>query len=110
MTERETSFSDQEKEEIAQIARVIAREGEEMIWAVSHLKVQLMKLAILGVSHGLTVNGVHYTPNELRHKVDIVHEVVNQADLIFRFEGRDFLSELGRRINGTDLVGDLVDL
>lgn len=97
MTEREVSFGDQEKLDIAEMARVVAREGEEMVWLVTRAKIQLMGVAIRASAIGAEINGVYFSPEQIMHEVDVMEEITKQAKLILQFEGRDSLSELDRR-------------
>lgn len=96
MAERLVMFSDGEKAEIATTARDVARVGEELVWDIICFKVKLMSAIFLSGQDGLTINDVYYTKNQLRHEVDIMEEVTNQASLILQLEGRDSMSELDR--------------
>lgn len=97
MTEREIFFSDQEKLDIAEVAREVARQGEETLWLVTRAKIQLMGVVIRSAIAGAEINGVYFTPNQIRHEIDVMEEITKQAKIILQFEGRDSLSELDRR-------------
>lgn len=96
MAERDSSFTDEERENIAQSAREVARGGEELLWQVIRAKVQLMALAIRNHSNGVVIDGVFYTSAQLMHEVDVMAELTKQAGMILQFEGRDTMSELDR--------------
>ena len=96
MKERYLEFNEQEKSEIAEVARALARLGEEAVWEVSRARVQLMGVAIKAIN-GIQVDGVYYSHSQIEHEVEVMNEVISQARLILQFEGRDTLSDLDRR-------------
>jgi|GEM_PF-3636840 len=104
MTEREIQFSDKEKSDIAEVARAVARVGEDCVWSL----VQAMKVFVRGSVSGVVIDDVYYTPNQLRHEIDVVGEVINQSKQILQFEGRDTLSELSRHSEAAGL-GSIFD-
>ncbi|KKQ91590.1 MAG: hypothetical protein UU16_C0040G0009 [Candidatus Woesebacteria bacterium GW2011_GWA2_40_7] len=96
MQERQVQFSEEEKTAIAETARDVARIGEDFVWEMVYAKVELMKLALKAVFNGIVIDNVYYTPTQIRHEVDVIGAVIDQARIILQVEGRDTMSELDR--------------
>lgn len=98
MVEGEACFSEKEKADIAEVARASARLGEGFVDTLVNVNIRLWGLAIRG-GNGVVVDGVFYTPTQIRHEVDVVGEIIKQARLVLQFEGRDGMSELEKRLH-----------
>ncbi len=96
MQEKQAQFSEEEKTGIAEAARSVARIGEDLVWEMVHAKVELMKLALKGTINGIVIDNVYYTPTQMKHEVDVIGEVIDQARIILQVEGRDSMTELDR--------------
>lgn len=72
-------------------------------------KIELMKLALKGAINGVVVDNTYYTPTQIRHEVDIIEAVIDQARIILQVEGRDTMSELDRHTQAAGL-GSVFDL
>lgn len=107
--EREkVEFTEKEKLEIAKVAQGVASGGQELVWDTVRVKVKLMQIAVLGMKDGMIVDGVYFTPKQLLHEVNIVDEVLKQAEFLLQFSQGDMLSILDKRIEGLG-VGSVFD-
>ena len=105
--EREISFSDNEKVQIAFYAREAANFGEDFVWDLVLAKNKVMKLSLIW-QDSPSLKALFPEREDILHEVDVLEEVVRQARVIMQFEGKDDLSVLDREAQAAGL-GSIFD-
>ncbi|MCX6703913.1 MAG: hypothetical protein NTZ07_00505 [Candidatus Woesebacteria bacterium] len=102
MSEREITFSQDEREQIGYIARQAANIGEDFVYDLVIAKLQFVQLA-LGW-HNLPELRILFPEREqMLHEIDVVGEVIRQARVIMQLTGTDSLSMLDRETQAEGL-------
>ena len=107
MSEREITFSPDEREQIDYIARQAANLGEDCVYDLVDTKFQFIQLA-LSRENNPELQVIFPKWEQMLHEIDIITEVIRQAMVVMQFEGKDDLSLLDRETQAAG-IGSVFD-
>jgi len=102
MSEREITFSQDEKEQIGYVARQAASAGEDFVYDLVRTKLHLIQLAF-SWHDTLELKILYPELKHMVHEIDVMGEIVRQARAIMQFEGKDSLSLLDEQVKAAGL-------
>jgi hypothetical protein len=102
MSEREITFSEDERQQIGDQALLAAGLGEDFVYKLVYAKLEIMKWTLYW--HDSPELQIMFPKREdILHEVDVLAEIVRQARAIMQFEGKDSLSILDEEVQAAGL-------